>query len=122
MNEKSRPGLRSLKNFVYFNRRFNSNNPTPAKKKRRKKGKKGRGSEVPKDILEHNPYDSSLGSPHKNPGSKKRRKKSKRNSENPLDDVMDFFMTEDPYAGEGDYMRYKPDSHIIGTRDRHYSG
>lgn len=32
---------------------------------------------------------------------------------------MDFFMGPDPYD-KGDYDRYKPDSHVIGTRDGDY--
>jgi hypothetical protein len=123
VEEVSRPGLRNLKNFVYFNRRFNStgdpsngSDSYPGNTYR----KRPKDQKLPKDLLRNNPYSRSSKQPAKKGGKgRKRRPKNK----DPMGNVMDFFMGPDPYGNNPDddnYKRYKPDSHIIGTRPKDY--
>lgn len=59
VEEVTRPGLRNLKNFVYFNRRFNSSGTPsdyyPGNTYRSDRTPSGY-DELPKDLLRNNPY------------------------------------------------------------------
>lgn len=117
--EEKRPGLKDLKNFVYYDKKL-----SPSKKRHPKAPyngkspkKSSRVEDIPEDWLYNNPYYEGgiYSSPNKYPGNyRKKRPRTKKTKPFTVEDFPDDLEKEDKY------LQYKPDSHIIGTRDHDY--